>query len=106
MWARSRSHSPTGRNLRRARIGVGCIALVAIAGLLVSLYLGRFFEIHRLRQEAVTLLEQERAALASQEALRDQLALKDDPETLEEKARELLGLVKPNEEKVIFIKGD
>jgi len=38
--------------------------------------------------------------------LREQLALKDDPEMLEDKARELLGLVNPGEEKVIFIEGD
>jgi len=75
-------------------------------GLLASLFLGRFFEIRRVKSELSTFMEQERAALAAQEMLREQLALKDDPEVLEEKARELLGLVKPSEEKVIFIEGD
>lgn len=83
-----------------------CLVLVAVVGLLASLFLGRFFEIRRLRGELSTFVEQERAALATQEMLREQLASKDDPEMLEDKARELLGLVKPSEEKVIFIEGD
>jgi len=83
-----------------------CFVLVAVVGLLASLFLGRFFEIRRLKGELSTLMEKERTALATQEMLREQLALKDDPEMLEDKARELLGLVKPSEEKVIFIEGD
>ena len=83
-----------------------CLVLVAVVGLLASLFLGRFFEIRKLKSELSTLMEQERAALATQEMLREQLALQDDPKVLEDKARELLGLVKPGEEKVIFIEGD
>ena len=60
----------------------------------------------RLQGELSVLLQQERQALAAQEESRERLALKDDPEMIEQKARELLGLVKPDEEKVIFVEGD
>jgi len=80
--------------------------VLAIVGLLASLFVGRFFDMRRLRGELSDLVQQEREALVAQEQLRAQLALKDDPETIETKARELFGLVKPGEEKVIFVEGD
>ena len=89
-----------------ARFRVWCLLLVAVLGLLVSLFLGRFFEIRRLHNELITLREQERVALVAREELWARLSLKDDPEAIEQKARESLGLVKPNEQKVIFIEGD
>ncbi len=101
-----RGFSTKVRYPRRSRFHVLCLVLVAVMSLLASLFLGRFFEIRRLKSELSTLMEQERTALATQEMLREQLALKDDPQMLEDKARELLGLVKPSEEKIVFIEGD
>ena len=103
MRANTSGYSVTQSYQKRGRIRVVIVAVLAIVGLLAALYLGRFFEIRRLRSELSALMQQERAALVTQEELREQVALQDDPEVLEEKARELLGLVKPHEEKVIFI---
>ncbi|MCK4394947.1 septum formation initiator family protein [Candidatus Bipolaricaulota bacterium] len=74
--------------------------------LLTFFYLGRTFEIRRLRGNLSILAQQAKGALATQEELRARLALQNDPAMIEEEARRLLGLVKPGEEKVIFIKGD
>ena len=106
MRASLRGYSTKARYPGGPRFRMLCLVLVAVVGLLASLFLGRFFEIRRLKSELSSLMEQERTALATQEMLREQLALKDDPQMLENKARELLGLVKPSEEKVIFIEGD
>ncbi len=106
MRASLRGYSTKARYPRWTRYRVWCLVFVAVVGLLASLFLGRFFEIRRLKSELSIFMEQERAALATQEMLGEQLALKDDPQMLEDKARELLGLVKPSEEKVIFIEGD
>jgi len=40
--------------------------------------------------------------MAEQQALRERLAAKDDPEIIEDHARDRLGLVMPGEEKIIF----
>ena len=81
------------------------ISLVML-GLLFSLYAIRFLEIRRLNHDLATLKSEETLALAMQQELRSRLALKDDPATIELSAREQLGLIKPGEEKVIFIKGE
>lgn len=106
MRARASKYSARERHPRKTRLHIWCFALLAVVGLLTSLFLGRFFELRRLQGELSVLVQQERQALAAQEELRERLALKDDPETIEQKARELLGLVKPDEEKVIFVEGD
>lgn len=81
------------------------ISLVML-GLLFSLYAIRFLEIRRINHDLATLKSEETLAFAMQQELRSRLALKDDPATIELSAREQLGLIKPGEEKVIFIKGE
>ena len=94
------------RRARRGRRHILVWALLAILCLLAFLYLGRTFEIRQLRGDLSILAQQASEALATQEELRARLALQDDPAMIEEEARRLLGLVKPGEEKVIFIKGN
>ncbi len=106
MRARASRYSARERHPRKAHLRMWLFAVVAVVGLLASLFLGRFFEMRRLQDELSVLVQQEREALAAQEQLRVRLALKDDPEMIEQKARELLGLVQPDEEKVIFVEGD
>jgi len=106
MRARASGYFAGERHPRKTRFYLWCFAVLTIVGLLASLFLGRFFEMRRVQGELSVLVQQEREALAAQEQLRARLALKDDPETIEQKARELLGLVKPDEEKVIFVEGD
>ena len=86
---------------------VNPLALVIILGacLLVSLYLVRFATIERLKRDISHLAQEERKALVAQEEWRDRLDQKDNPLAVEDLARRLLGLVKPGEEKVIFIEG-
>jgi cell division protein FtsB len=81
-------------------------ALLAIVFLLFFLFLGRTFKIRRLRGDLSILAQQASETLVTQEELRARLALQNDPTMIEEEARRLLGLVKPGEEKVIFIEGD
>jgi cell division protein FtsB len=81
--------------------------LIVLVGLIASLYIGRFLTIKRLQTQLSDLVEQEQVALAVQTDLRARLALRDDPQAIEEVARAKIGLVKPGEEKVIFlIEGD
>ena len=74
--------------------------------LLFSLYTIRFLEMHRLNHDLAALESEEAYACAMQQELQSRLALQNDPITIELSAREQLGLVKPGEEKVIFIKGE
>ena len=74
--------------------------------LLASVYAIRFVTIHRLEQQVAVLSEKEQVALSEQAALRARLAMKDDPQAIEDVAREKLGLVKPGEQLIIFVKGD
>ena len=80
------------------------IAVLVLVGLLSFLYIERFLEIRRLHAEIADITQQERTALAVQRELRDKLAHANDPATIEYLARKELGLVKPGEEKVIFLK--
>ena len=50
--------------------------------------------------------DREQGVLVDQDQLRAQLAQKDDPQAIEDVAREKLGLVKPGEQLIIFVKGD
>ena len=106
MRARPSRYSARRHHPRKTRFRVVFVAALAVVGVLVSLFLGRFFEMRKLQGELAILLSREREALVAQGQLRARLALKDDPETIEQRARELLGLVKPGEEKVIFVEGD
>ena len=74
--------------------------------LISSFFLLRGLEIRRLERELAAIYEQQSDALSLQEALRADLERKDDPEAIEAHAREDLGLVKPGEEKVIFVEVD
>jgi len=78
-----------------------------IAGvcLILSLYLVRFATIAHLRADIAHAEIEQRRALVAQEELRDRLDQKDNPAAIEDLARKLLGLVKPGEEKIIFIEG-
>lgn len=77
-----------------------------LVGLLSFLYISRFLEIRHLRAQITDITRQEQAALAMQSRLRDRLAHANDTQTIEYLARKELGLVKPGEEKVIFIRGN
>ena len=80
---------------------------VIISVLLVtSLYAIRFVTISRLQQQVGALSVKEQSVLNEQSALRACLAQKDDPQAIEDVAREELGLVKPGEQLIIFVEGD
>ena len=74
--------------------------------LLTSLYAIRFVTISRLQQQVAVLSVKEQSVLDEQSALRACLARKDDPQAIEDVAREKLGLVKPGEQLIIFVEGD
>ena len=94
--------NPASRLRRAAWITATLLAVCLIS----SFFLLRWLEIGRLERDLAAIHEEQRVALAHQEALRADLALKDDPEAIEARAREELGLVKPGEEKVIFVEVD
>ncbi len=96
----------SGRSRSRVRRRLFLAGIILLVGLLSSLYLVRFFEIRRLQHELAVLTGRMEAALQEQQGLRTRLSLANNPEAIEEAARDLLGLVKPGEEKVIFIEGD
>ena len=80
---------------------------VVVSVLLVtSLYAIRFVTISRLQQQVAALSVKEQGTLDEQSALRACLAQKDDPQAIEDVAREELGLVKPGEQLIIFVEGD
>ncbi len=80
---------------------------VVVSVLLVtSLYAIRFVTISRLQQQVGALSMKEQSVLNEQSALRARLAQKDDPQAIEDVAREKLGLLKPGEQLIIFVKGD
>jgi len=91
--------------LRRLRLRPLVVAIILGACLLASLYLVRLATIVHLKQDISRLEQQERVALVAQEEWRDRLDQKDNPLVIEDLARKLLGLVKPGEEKVIFLEG-
>jgi len=90
--------------LRSDRRGLIVYPLVFLLVLLLSaLFVGRSLTIHRLRHELADLRTSLKVAQEEGETLRARLALRDDRRTIEELARERLGLVKPGEEKIIFV---
>jgi len=89
---------------RSDRWGVIFYSLFFLIVLLISaLFVGRSFEIRRLHHDLVQLQTSLQAARADTDGLRARLALRDDPKTIEDLARERLSLVKPGEEKIIFV---
>jgi len=80
--------------------------IIVFVALLASLYGLRFVTINRLQRQVAVLSVKEQGVLVDQDQLRAQLAQKDDPQAIEDVAREKLGLVKPGEQLIIFVKGD
>jgi len=88
------------------RRGLIVYPLIVIFVLFLSvLFVERSLRIARLRRDLFQLQVSLEATRADAEALRAELALRDDPGTIEGLARERLGLVKPGEEKIIFVEG-
>lgn len=79
------------------------VIVVAVACLVLIVFVGRQLEIGRRRHRLLGLERAQAEASMEQDALRQRLALADDLETIEMLARERLGLVMPGEEKVIFV---
>jgi len=99
-----------GRDDRARRGGAGRKRRVAIAGsvalallLLFALFITRWVRIRGLQSELLVIRDAQRTARFEQEALRARLALQDAPDAIETEARRRLGLVRPGEEKVIFV---
>jgi len=96
------------KHASKSKIGRRTVPWLVIAVILffISLYAVRFVTIDRLSQQVAVLSVAEQSALDEQSALRARLAKKDDPQAIEDIAREKLGLVKPGEQLIIFVKGD
>lgn len=92
----------THRTPRRVNRVIVCVVLVA-GCLLLVLFLGRWGTIGGLRNQLDELAAAQQTAVAEQQFLREQLKRTDDAQVIEENARERLGLVKPGEEKAIFV---
>jgi cell division protein FtsB len=88
---------------RIRRTGLYLAVFSVLGCLVVSLLILQALEIRSLRRGLQDLQAAQHEALIEQAALRERLAEKDDPEAVEEEARERLGWVLPGEEKVIFI---
>ena len=102
----TRRHTPIPARAQRSRLPLLAGVAVGLVGLLLALFLSRFFEIQHLRHEILTLHQETVLALDRQDRLRDRLALADDPVIIEDLAREWFGWVRPGEEKIIFIGED
>jgi cell division protein FtsB len=79
------------------------VAFSALGCLVLSLFILQALEVRSLRLELQDLHAAQQRALTEQAALRERLLEKDDPQAIEEEARERLGWVLRGEEKVIFI---
>ncbi len=79
------------------------VAFSALGCLVLSLFILQALEVRSLRRELQDLHAAQQRALTEQAALRERLLEKDDPQAIEEEAREQLGWVLRGEEKVIFI---
>ena len=85
------------------RTAIFLVALSVIGGLVLSLFTLQALEIRSLRRELGEINAARQRALIEQADLRERLAGKDDPEAIEQEARERLGWVMRGEEKVVFI---
>ena len=86
---------------QRRRI-VAVVGITLLVCWIAAVFVLRAVEIRGLRAELTRIRSEQQAALAEQAALRETLASKDDPELIEDHARDRLGLVMPGEEKIIF----
>ena len=86
----------------RGASAIFVLTIAAVACCLAVVFVLRGLEMSRLGREIAQIRLDQTAALEDKEALHGRLALRDDPQTIEDEARERLGLVKPGEEKVIF----
>ena len=86
---------------RRRRI-LAVVGFTLLVCWIAVVFVLRAVEIGGLRTELSRIRSEQQAALAEEAALRETLASKDDPEVIEDHARDRLGLVMPGEEKVIF----
>ena len=88
----------------KSRFPWAVLGTLALAGaLLLALFLSRALGIRSLQGDLANLRDQHQETLAEQEELRLRLSLSDDPQTIEDLAREKLGLVHRGEEKVYFL---
>ena len=106
-----------GRKRRLPRRGVAApqrhrqtvLRIVAFSllccGVLV-LFTLQAFEVRRLRRDLDDLNVAQAGALGEQAALRERLGQKDNPQAIEDEARERLGWVMRGEEKVVFVGGE
>jgi cell division protein FtsB len=93
-----------GRNrttYQRRRI-VAVVGIALLVCWIAAVFVLRGVEIRALRAELSRIRSEQQVAMAEQASLRGVLALKDDPEVIEDHARDRLGLVMPGEEKIIF----
>jgi cell division protein FtsB len=77
--------------------------VVAVVVLVVGTFLSRGLGILHLRHDLVRLDQATRDATAEQKQLRAELASSSSAKVIEDQARQKLGLIKPGEEKVIFV---
>jgi cell division protein FtsL len=92
-----------GERRRRAFVLAGIFLVVATVA---AIFVSRQVSIAELRHQVARLEAQQVDATTQQKALRAEVASTTDPKTLEEEARQRLGLVKPGEEKVFFVEED
>ncbi len=100
---RVRNSGPNGQRIGNHALlflVVGCILF------LVSIYVVRFININRLESQVAEVRVEQELALEEQAALHGRLERKDDLKAIEDVAREKLGLVKPGEQLIIFVKGE
>jgi len=88
-------------DFRRRRV-LAVVAIALFVCWIATLFILRGIEIRGLRADLSRIRLEQQAAMAQQQALRERLAAKDDPEIIEDHARNRLGLVMPGEEKIIF----
>jgi len=98
---RGRSSHAEDRHARQLVLVIGSIALLFC--LLATLFITRWARIGALERDLASLHREQAEAQDVQDALRLRLSLANDPETLEDLARENLGLIYRGEEKVYFV---
>ena len=88
-------------DFRRRRV-LAVVGIILFVCWIAIVFILRGIEIRGLRADLSRIRLEQQAAMAEQQALRQLLAAKDDPEIIEDHARDRLGLVMPGEEKIIF----
>ncbi|MDD5219381.1 MAG: septum formation initiator family protein [Candidatus Bipolaricaulis sp.] len=101
LWGRVARRVPWPARRWRRWIAWGIVA--GVVCLLLAVFLTRTLGIVHLRRDLARLGEATEAATAEQKRLRTELASSSSAQAMEDQAREKLGLIKPGEEKVIFV---